>query len=298
MAIINKKGFVSGLVGNVVFRESEGKQVVQTRPPGGKQARRKQTEETKLSGKEFGLASSAGAEVRRFMQSVYFGADSRLDSRLTGAIRAALRGSSTLAAGQRDLHDADLSVLEGFEFNVNSPLSRVLPGFPQVHFEPDDLFEVEVPSFDGDKIFHYPNTSLIRELDVTLNIVIFAFNFRMGFSQLIECYLLPVTRGRNSGEVLKCDKVLPAGSLVLTLASLHYHRSVGSGKNYIINSKNFSPSAIISAFHVPSNYLEHKASSLSLKEPVLQPSKMYRYKGNSILEQIRNKRNGDKDALT
>src|SRR5690606_41388060 len=124
MATQDKNGKIKGKFNNVVYRELDGKQVLQIAP-----ARVKQTYATKLNALEFGLASAQASVLRNFLRRVYEEADGKMAARLTAAVAACIRASAK-DIGERDLHDADLDPLKGFSFNTNAPFERLVAVSP------------------------------------------------------------------------------------------------------------------------------------------------------------------------
>ena len=111
MAIQDQNGKIKGKINNIVYRESQGQQIMQIIP-----ARVKQTYATKLSALEFGVASAQAKTLRRIFRSIYEEADGKMVGRLNAAVSACLR-TDPLAVGERTLNDSDLGSLKGFQFN-------------------------------------------------------------------------------------------------------------------------------------------------------------------------------------
>src|SRR5690606_26619675 len=130
MAIIDKKGFIRGRIGNTVYRKVGDTNIIQSRP-----ARVRQTAATKESALEFGLASSTAKVLRHMFAGLSHYADGGMINRLNNTVLNAIRNGNGANPGQRHLHQGDLSQLVGFQFNRNSPLEETLAIAPVISVE-------------------------------------------------------------------------------------------------------------------------------------------------------------------
>src|SRR6476469_200543 len=101
MAKITSKGQLSGIVGNLSFRVLNGQPVVQTKPGKGRVT---QSDNTKSSASEFGLASSVAMKIRSALFPIIRGyADRGMHLRFNTIIREAIASNTSLPVGTRTL---------------------------------------------------------------------------------------------------------------------------------------------------------------------------------------------------
>ena len=82
---------------------------------------------TRENGAEFGRSGVAGRIVRRaFRPLLQEVADSRLTSRLTQAMLKVVQSDSTNARGERTVTGGDLTLLQGFGFNIKADLGATV----------------------------------------------------------------------------------------------------------------------------------------------------------------------------
>jgi hypothetical protein len=79
---------------------------------------------TRQNGAEFGQAAKSGKLIRMAFRTLLLNtADSRVTSRMTQLAKTVLNTDTTSARGARIVTKGNLELLEGFEFNIKSPLS-------------------------------------------------------------------------------------------------------------------------------------------------------------------------------
>jgi len=243
MATQDKNGKIKGKFNNVVYRELDGKQVLQIAP-----ARVKQTYATKLNALEFGLASAQASVLRNFLRRVYEEADGKMAARLTAAVAACIRASAK-DIGERDLHDADLDPLKGFSFNTNAPFERLVAVSPSYRVFPDGRFEFSLPPFNVMKDIHYP-PDYIRYHPSFL-IAVTAFHFRKEYARLIDKEVFDFKNIDQQVEIeWSSSRRLPKGAIVIVTFSLRYQSTNWAGQRIQIKDKAFYPTVILDAFHV------------------------------------------------
>jgi hypothetical protein len=273
MAIIDKKGFVHGKAGGQVFRQLGDKLVMQVAPRNVKQ-----TDATKISAKEFGLASSAAKVLRHIFAGPSHCADGRMIGRLTQTVLKALREGKKNEQGLRDLHQGDLSLLEGFQFNSNSPLQDVLEVSPEVILGEGGAVSVNLPGIDKGQLF-FPKYSF----SCTLRLLVVEVNFKKETYQYLDHRDIRIKEGDGTEELLwEVEEKAEAGSMVMVSLSLHYFSHDGVNEEGIsLNNTNFSPAGIIAAMHVGEDGAAARAENT---EPYKIP--MAGYDGNFILRDL------------
>ena len=112
MATSDNKGNFRGNINNLVYRNINGKMIVQSRPGKG---RLKQTVKTKNSSIDFSLGSNRARILREVLFPMIRGLqDGEMVNRLTSAVTAVVRFNTSLEAGYRDLEDGELQLLDRF----------------------------------------------------------------------------------------------------------------------------------------------------------------------------------------
>ena len=123
--IIKLKGTIGGIS---FYKTSDGHLA---REKGGVDKSRIQNDpafqRTRENGSEFGRAGKGGKVLRNAIRVLLQNAkDKRVVSRLTKSLVAITKTDTTNERGLRTLQDGNLSLLEGFEFNLNGKLGATL----------------------------------------------------------------------------------------------------------------------------------------------------------------------------
>lgn len=253
MAIQEKNGMLRGKAGSVIFRKWRGLNVVQGLPRKGKQ-----TLATKAAAIEFGRASATAARLRKSMGKFYQQADLGMANRLTRQVLRAIQQSPGRERLDRDMHDADLSHIQGFEFNSNTKLSDALPVLPTVSMRRDGSARVSIPAFLERDIRYSVENKQVSAF--RLRIIAMAYNFREGFCELLKLDDIPVQCEQNAIE-WTFDGAVPNGMIVLIGMALYAEQHY-RGERMLLNSQEWSPAAILNIQHVSDSEL----SSMSIEE--------------------------------
>ncbi|WP_207421358.1 hypothetical protein [Desertivirga brevis] len=243
MAILDKKGFFHGKMGNLNFRYYRGRQVVQT-----KSAKVKQTYASKESSLEFGLCSGSAKVIRNAFSAVISGYEGGMVNRFNSVVRNSVSACRHRERGDRDLHDADLSYLKGFQFNSHSPVDQVLKVRPKAEFLEENKLKISVPGFRGEDIRGGNGQYYI------LRFLAVSFDFKA------ECYRYHRIKDirissleRYEGEVIELEADFPKGRVLLLSMSIHAYNLTKLGEEMLLNSKEWSPAELIGAWHIPAD---------------------------------------------
>lgn len=244
MAIQERNGKIKGRIGNLVYRGYHGQLVVQSAP-----ARVRQTYATRLNALEFGLASTQAKLMRRALGDFIEIHDGRMAVRLNAAVAACMRASDK-PVGERNLHDADLSLLRGFEFNLQAPLDRLLRVRPVTDVAANGTIDFRLLPFNPMQDVAYPPSQ--RRFRPAFTILVTAFDFPGEKLYLIDRETFVCENLDQQTQVAwRCSKRLPAGSFVLVLLAMRYvaenwlnpQQTIPVGSAYY-------PSVVLDAFHV------------------------------------------------
>ncbi|OYU81030.1 MAG: hypothetical protein CFE23_05920 [Flavobacterium sp. BFFFF1] len=244
MARINAKGHLSGAVGPVYFRILNGKPIVQSKPGKGNV---KQAAATKAGASEFGAASKTAKCIRAALFPILQDlADVTMFQRFTAAVYAAVRANTTVTKGNRRLADGDLSLLEGFEFNHNSPFAKYSSLSPQITCLPDGKLAISLADTASAEAFKIPHPKASgTELRVMVTVVdphsgMFVNDERFSVSISGSSTVVPAQAWTTA--------ILPAGHLVFVTMALRYYREDRSAGNIPLNSRELHPCRMVRAF--------------------------------------------------
>ncbi|WP_207425810.1 hypothetical protein [Pedobacter sp. SYSU D00535] len=263
MAVIDKKGVLHGSVSNIVYRNWRDLNVVQLKPH-----EVRQTLASKEASLEFGLCSSTARVIREAFSWAYRGYDGGMINRFSSAVRRSVYASSK-ARGERDIHDADLSFLKGFQFNTNSPLDKVLRERPTAEMDEENRVRVQLPAIRMSDI----KAPFAHQYVVRLLLV--AFDFRKEvFSYVGKREIKINDQHPFEGGELVFDEVMPEGRLLVLSISVHGYKEVLSGDLETVNSAAWSPAELLGAWQLAREESDQSADQ-SVK-PARQADTPYR----------------------
>ena len=276
MAIVDKYGGIHGAFSNLVYRTYRNMRILQMKPK-----KVKQTNNTKQAGKELGLCATTGLMIRDVFEVIYAGYDGPMVNRLCGVLRQSITASKTKQRGERDLHDGDLSFLQGFQFNANSPLDKVMKVRPSASLNQEGKIQVNLPEIRKDQLFKGPKRD---HGAYTIRLTLASFDFKKEVYSYIGHRNLNVAwKSAVEAQEWIFDEVLPANRVILLSMSLHAYTNDKLDGLQSVNSKEWSPAEIIGAWHTPADQENYPDKEEKVEE-ALKP--MNCYLGNKILEDI------------
>lgn len=238
MGQVNSKNIISGAVANLVFRNLNGKQVVQVHP-----GKLRQTKATKASGSEFRQCSSWAKQLRTGLSPFLVDlTDSYMYRRLTGALYNTLLGNTNLPKGKRTPLNANMKGLEGFDFNSHSPFDTYFTPRIEALLNSQQQIEITIPKLDPKRDIQFPQHIDNAELVVLVQ----ATNFDDSTLPAETFFVLPIEHHTALPDPTTwTSPILPDGHLVLVTAKLlFYEPNKFTGKNYI-NSKTLNPALVV-----------------------------------------------------
>jgi len=288
MATIDNKGMVHGTAGAVVYRTYRGKNILQ-----GKAKSFKQTEKTISSATEFGLSSSAAKAIRNAFEPAFYFKDGTAAYRSTQLVYRSILNNVSGEKGKRDLHDGDLSLLRGMDFNANSKLLEVMQMSHSVSKSADGLVHVTLGSLNTKTGIKRPKGASGAYMKHRIRLMLVAFNFREEYYENLGVRDVDLEGYQSvEGQVITFNEAVPEDCLALVSLSLMLYSTIEqTNESILLNNKEFSPCAIIGAFQSeqPSEYPTEKVN--------FQPSdftgretkvKELMYKGNLLMLGLRN----------
>ncbi len=171
---------LKGTIGGITFYKTTDGHLV--REKGGVDKNRINNDpafqRTRENGAEFGRAGAGGKLVRKAIRLLLQNAkDKRVTSRLTQSLVRVIKTDPTNERGLRTIPDGDMSLINGFEFNLNGKLGTVLfaPFTPTLDRVAGTL-DVEIPVFTPNASIdapagttHFKIVSGLAELDFENN---------------------------------------------------------------------------------------------------------------------------------
>lgn len=239
MATLGNKKVFSGLAGNVVFRNLNGRQIAQSRP-----FNVKHSESQKKSAAEFGNCSSWAKQLRLALVPLLAGmTDTVMYQRFTAAVHTAIK-QSELPKGERTPLTANMHSLKGFEFNAHSRFAEHFT--PQIIASLTDNNELQMalPPFEARNAIVFPEYCTHAKL-VTYA---YATNFEVNSTPLHFHSIIDISKkDAVPAQTLLTTTPIPSGHFVLAAAKLlFYNFDQLTGINYL-NSKDFSPAMVVLA---------------------------------------------------
>ena len=242
MAIFRGK-FLTGVIGKLIFRELKGKQIVSAKT--GKK-KIKHTVGTKGASNTFGLASRLGKNIRAIFQNlVNENADDEYVSRLTGELNTSLTASRDFETRIFHFEKNSFNGLSGFEFNLNSPLKKILNLKPKVNLENENL-RVSLPPILSPLKLLFPLNSTKCKLIIAVGLI----RLKDGKRVLnAEKQTLLIEKEKTIPGATDFLFKVPDGCLCIVSLFLDYFNG-----NIPINSKKFNPAIICDTVISPGLY--------------------------------------------
>ncbi len=140
MGTINKNGNISGLVGNLVFREWNGLLIVQSKPKG-----RKPAPGTIKAAKILGIKSKLSAIIRKRLISKQEFQDATCHRRLIKTLTRFSLSSDRSPIEISNFSNVDMSRLIGFPYNPSSHLEDNIGFKATINLNNDQQIEIQMP---------------------------------------------------------------------------------------------------------------------------------------------------------
>jgi hypothetical protein len=242
MAII-KNGFTRGKISNVIYSVRNG---VQNAKGVSQKKKYNKTKGTIDSSTVFGKASTLGLYIRMSMYDAFNDFhDSGMSTRLTGRIVESFKPILDEAKLYPIFTQTSFKRLEGFEFNINSPIQNFLFAELMVDYSANNLVKVTIPEMKSPKEFVFPENMRKCKFVVSCGLL----DLENGFLKETESQLFDIQQELPTMTIPAHEFTFPTepGCLCLIAVSLQFYKTTFAG-NIIINNKQFNPSAILSAY--------------------------------------------------
>jgi hypothetical protein len=169
--------FLKGVLGDVILRVFNGKQVMQRRIPKGSA---KHTSNTKWCSETFGMAASLSGKIRHTLASrIMRAADILVSSRLNGIVYPIILQVRDRKTGICSFDTDSFQSLKRFNFNGAKPLERLMSVEPLIHLE-DKQLTVAFPKMEVSSAIKFPYQSERCKMSVALSL------FRLADGKMLE----------------------------------------------------------------------------------------------------------------
>jgi hypothetical protein len=239
--------FLRGVLGGLIFKIVNGKQVISTRVAPGTM---KQNAAMKRSSNTFGMAASLSAAIRNTL-SVQINRfnDGTAVSRLTGEISKMLGNIRNPESMLYSFESGSFKNLVGFEFNQLSKVKDRVAALPAVNLT-DGILNVKIHELSIPRELKFPAGSFQCKLSICVSL----FRLNDGLAaELPDVKTVVVTKDKDRllGQDFQFE--VPAGCLCITSLFMEY---AAAGKNgwEVLNNKKLNPGCICATVIRPGSY--------------------------------------------
>lgn len=237
---------IIGLVGNLVLKKGpKGSTIVQTRPHPGKQ-----TTASKTTASIFAKASTLSKAIRTDLSVLIRGFyDGAMVNRLTRQNREILEQCYHKDTKQYVFNEDSFSRLEGFEFNLKSPLAKNLWAGAQLSLS-DNQLTLSLPAMEINEHLKFPARSNVCEITVALAF----YNLEAGVHKNSVFQKLEVSAADAEVSAHEFTFEVPDGCLCVIGMRLEYAMLTDHVK-VIKNNKEFNPAGLCGAVMTPGEFV-------------------------------------------
>lgn len=237
-----KKGkFIIGSMGDVVYKEMNGVQVMQSKP--GKGGVR-QTPATKESASVFGKSSTLASSFRNRMHPVINdNADGKVVGRFTSAVNAVIRHCYSSKTKTFHFEKNSFESLVGFDFNIKSPVQKSMWLMPESKLA-ENILTITLPELKTHEELKFPKGTNLCEI----SICVLRYKLEEGLEyKKLEVKTVEITSDLALLEEQDLEFSIPEGSFCIAAIGLHYYEVI---KNKAVdrNSKTLNPAAICAVY--------------------------------------------------
>lgn len=238
MARIHKNNQLIGRIGNVVYKQIGNNLIAQSRPNN-----MKQTIATQQSSNEFLQCSTWAKHLRNCLNPFLNDcSDTFMYKRFTSAVYKAIQQNNSFPKGERTPLNSDMSYLNGFEFNNNSPLTNSFFITPNVSLDNQNKIHINLPEFDPKTAVSFPKN--IHDAELLFYIIATDMQLSNAYEEMY--FSIPIHYNLdNTPATSWSSPVIQSDCLIVVCAKLFFYKStIFSTKDYI-NTKAFNPSQIV-----------------------------------------------------
>lgn len=226
-----------GLVGPTISKVHRGKQIIQSKAVTPKSAR---TKGTKNAAEVFGYGSSLACAIRKAFNTVVSGFhDGDMNTRFLTEILQSLRQDLDEKTNRVILEELNFAALDGFDFNLCSPLKKSLLVKPEVTVT-GNILQIELPELQLPQDLKF----LKSATHCRLNCTVVSFDLKNERMLLQEVHTADISFTDKTLAPQQWAFETEPGCLTVPVLSLGFMKHKMGGL-VIINSQKFSPAAIL-----------------------------------------------------
>ena len=236
MATINSKGQFSGAAGPVYFRIVNGRGVVQSMPK-----KHKKAAVIMANASVFGQASRLSRNIRQLLYPVLQDKnDTAMYRRFVAVVHAVMKSVTGVTAGENAFFNGNLSLPDGFEFNINSPFPEYGSIEPTLQYQ-DNVLIIAFPAF--------PNTAIkapTQASGTSFTINVTAFEGEATVASLAEQFVLDLPNNKQQTEAITfTTATIPAGHVAMVTMALFFYKENPLSGRVVLNNRDLHPCRIL-----------------------------------------------------
>jgi hypothetical protein len=241
-----------GSISNVVFKVIRGVQTAQSAPGKGTM---KQTPATKKKATLFGRASQLGKLIRLspLQRLIYDFYDGPMINRLNKTLREIMDRSFDKKEDTFSFNADSFAQLNGFEFNLDSPLLKNMPLAAETVLAGDKI-NVTLPEMQVSKDFIFPKDTISCTIHIQ---ALFLHPESGAVLARVNEHLLEVEASKSTIERQTISFDAWEGCLCIIGIALRFSK-LKFGSAVLYNSKSFNPSGICGLHFVPGEFKPEK----------------------------------------
>jgi hypothetical protein len=242
-----KKGYIKGAVGDGVFREINGRQLLSAQPK-----TMKQTSATKLHQVNFGKVSVLSSRFRSSISHLLNGfEDGTMANRLTQEFYQCMKTGFDMRTGEHTFEPDTFDGLSNFSFNASSTVRMSVNIKPSITFV-DQKLKISIPEFEVLSKISFPKHAELCEIGVVVAI----FNLRTGKRvESLQGIKFKIDREQKIFTRQELQYDAPEDCLyIINLFNYFYYYF----QTYptLMNNKNFNPAGIYKALYNPGQFVD------------------------------------------
>jgi hypothetical protein len=243
-----KKGYIKGTVGEGIYRESNGRQLLSSQPK-----TMKQTSATKLHQVSFGKISVLTSRFRSSIAHLLNGfEDGTMANRLTQEFYQCIKSGFDMRTGDYTFEPDTFDGLSNFSFNTSSAVRMSVNIKPSITFENQKL-KISVPEFEVLSKIAFPKHAELCELGVVIAI----YNLRTGTRvEALQGIKFKIDKEQKIFTRQDLEYDAPEDCLyIINLFNYFYYYF----QTYptLMNNSNFNPAGIYKALYNPGIFTDN-----------------------------------------
>lgn len=232
--------FLTGVIGPAVFKKRGNVQLVTAK---SRLTKAGQTKNTRKAAAQFGRTSSLAGDLRRSLTDIITDFyDGTMVYRFKTVVQQTMRQALDHQTGAYNFTANTFDKLNGFEFNIESPVANIFFVQP-VQTINGNILTISIPEIRVSEDMSFPR----KASSCLLNIAVGMYDLTYGYHTICPVQTIEIPAAT--------DRVVPAqelsfdiepGCLCVSVFSFQFIQKTFSG-NQIINSKAFNPVAVFRA---------------------------------------------------